>query len=121
MVSMNPSIGSQAEANSTITGPASDMVAHEERLPVGSENARQSGQTSQGGQNVGESERHVSLIAGGLLALLGLSRGSLPGLLVAGVGAALVHRGYSGNCALYSKLGINTNTAGAEHDVGRGI
>ncbi len=37
--------------------------------------------------NVGDSERAVSVAAGAIIGLLGLSRGSLPGLLGAAVGA----------------------------------
>ncbi|HEV8584109.1 MAG TPA: SRPBCC family protein [Methylomirabilota bacterium] len=66
--------------------------------------------------NVGESERIVSAIAGGILAAWGLSRTSLPGLLVAGVGAALGYRGISGHCDAYAKLGIDTG--GAHRNVG---
>ncbi len=62
--------------------------------------------------NVGSGERTTSVVAGSILALLGLSRGSLPGLLVAGVGGAMVYRGVTGHCGLYAALGRNT----AEHD-----
>src|SRR5947209_8235840 len=58
--------------------------------------------------NVGQSERAVSVAAGSILALLGVSRRSIPGLLIAGVGAAMVQRGVSGHCSLYSKLGLDT-------------
>jgi len=68
-------------------------------------------QQQQTGVNVGEDERTVSVAAGAILALLGLSRRSLPGLLVAGVGGALVYRGVTGRCHTYSALGINTAAA----------
>src|SRR4051812_46800111 len=58
--------------------------------------------------NVGSGERTTSVVAGSILALLGLSRGSLPGLLVAGVGGAMVYRGVTGHCGLYATLGRNT-------------
>jgi uncharacterized membrane protein len=58
--------------------------------------------------NVGDQERAVSVAAGSILALLGLSRGSLPGLLVAGVGGALAYRGVTGHCHAYQALGVNT-------------
>ena len=61
--------------------------------------------------NVGQTERMLSAIAGGALALYGLRRGSLGGLLVAAVGAALGYRGISGNCQLYEKLGIDSAAA----------
>jgi uncharacterized membrane protein len=59
-------------------------------------------------QNVSQAERTVSLAAGSILALLGLSRKSLPGLLVAGVGGSLVYRGVTGHCGMYESLGIDT-------------
>src|SRR5687768_4603724 len=58
--------------------------------------------------NVGQGERTVSVAAGALLAMLGLARRSLPGLLVAGVGAALIKRGVSGHCGAYAALGYDT-------------
>ena len=66
--------------------------------------------------NVGDTERMISAIAGGALALYGLRRGSLGGLLIAGLGAALGYRGITGNCQLYEKLGIDSG--GAQRNVG---
>lgn len=66
--------------------------------------------------NVGDTERMISAIAGGALTLYGLRRGSLGGLLVAGVGAALGYRGITGYCHLYDRLGIDSG--GARHNVG---
>jgi uncharacterized membrane protein len=66
--------------------------------------------------NVGETERMISAIAGGALALYGLRRGSLGGLLVTAVGAALGYRGITGNCQLYERLGIDS--ARARRNVG---
>ncbi len=63
--------------------------------------------------NVGKTERQISAIGGGALALYGLTRGSLGGLVLAGIGGALVYRGVTGNCPAYSALGTNTN-----HDEG---
>jgi uncharacterized membrane protein len=62
--------------------------------------------------NVGENERMASAIAGGALALYGLRRGSLGGLLLAGLGAALGYRGITGHCSMYEKLGIDAGGAG---------
>ena len=56
------------------------------------------GQSHERQVNVGPNERAVSVAAGGILALLGLSRASLPGLLVAGVGGAMIYRGVTGHC-----------------------
>lgn len=60
------------------------------------------------GVNVGDSERWLSLVGGGLLGLYGLTRGSLGGLALAAVGGSLVYRGVSGHCSLYQALGVNT-------------
>jgi uncharacterized membrane protein len=61
-----------------------------------------------GDRNVGQAERMASAVAGGALAVLGLRARSLPGLVAAAAGAALVYRGVSGQCSLYSALGIDT-------------
>ena len=58
-------------------------------------------------QNVGGTERWVSGLGGATLALWGLRRASLPGLLAAAVGGALAWRGLSGWCNLYGALGID--------------
>jgi uncharacterized membrane protein len=58
--------------------------------------------------NVGEMERWLSLLGGGALALVGLSRGSLGGLGLAAVGAGLAYRGASGHCNVYAALGVST-------------
>ena len=69
-------------------------------------------QTQQRRVNVGENERAVSVAAGAIVALQGLSRGSLPGLLTAAVGGMLVYRGISGRCPMYEKMGIDTAHSG---------
>ncbi|HEX8282982.1 MAG TPA: SRPBCC family protein [Pyrinomonadaceae bacterium] len=58
--------------------------------------------------NVGEVERWASAIGGGALALYGITRGSLGGIALALVGAALVQRGVSGHCNLYEAMNIDT-------------
>lgn len=62
----------------------------------------------QSSKNVGHAERIVSVAAGSILGLLGAGRRDLVGLVIAGVGAALVYRGASGQCSLYKTLGIST-------------
>lgn len=62
----------------------------------------------EGRTNVGDAERYASAAGGGLLALYGLSRGSLAGLGLAAAGAALLYRGVTGHCHLYGSLGVNT-------------
>ena len=58
---------------------------------------------------MGETERLASAIGGGLLALYGLSRGSLGGLVTAALGGALLYRGASGHGPLYETLGLDTS------------
>ena len=58
--------------------------------------------------NVGQVERWASSIGGGALAAYGLTRGSLGGIALALVGAALVHRGVTGHCNLYEAIGYGT-------------
>ncbi len=58
--------------------------------------------------NVGEVERLVSAIGGSALALYGLTRGTLGGLCLAGLGGCFVYRGIAGHCDAYSALGLST-------------
>ena len=59
--------------------------------------------------NVGRTERNVSIAVGALLGVAGLRQPlTVRGLVEIGLGAALIHRGISGNCALYKALGIST-------------
>lgn len=60
------------------------------------------------GVNVGCTERLLSAAAGGILAVCGLMRRSLPGLGIAAVGGALLYRGLSGRCQIYRTLNLNT-------------
>ncbi|HEV3469172.1 MAG TPA: SRPBCC family protein [Pyrinomonadaceae bacterium] len=84
------------------------MAASEETLTnVATAGAEASG-ARQSGVNVGQVERWVSAIGGGALALYGVTRGSLGGVALALVGAALVQRGYSGHCSLYEAVGFSS-------------
>lgn len=58
--------------------------------------------------NVGRRERMASMVGGGALALYGLSRGSLKGLLVAAAGGGLIYRGATGHSPTYGAVGIDT-------------
>jgi uncharacterized membrane protein len=58
--------------------------------------------------NVGSTERVLSLLAGGVLAAYGLSRGKTSGLLLAGAGAALAYRGATGHCDVYQALRLSS-------------
>ncbi len=61
--------------------------------------------------NVGSTERLASIIGGGTLAVLGLSRWSLGGLGLAAIGAGLAYRGATGHCGTYELLGVSTAEA----------
>src|SRR5579863_7053458 len=65
-------------------------------------------------RNVGDAECMVSLALGAILTALGLSRRSIPGLLVSGVGGMLLYRGATGKCPMYENLGIDTAHEGVE-------
>lgn len=59
-------------------------------------------------KNVAEPERWASMVGGGSLVAVGLARRDIAGLLIAGIGAMLLHRGTSGYCPMYNKLNLNT-------------
>jgi uncharacterized membrane protein len=85
------------------------MAASEETLSnIGTEAAQGAGGESGSSVNVGQTERWISAVGGGALALYGITRGSLGGIALTLVGAALVQRGYSGHCNLYEAIGYDT-------------
>jgi uncharacterized membrane protein len=57
--------------------------------------------------NVGDGERWLSLLGGGLLALYVLRRSPGTVTLLTGAGA-LLYRGLKGQCALYQAMGVST-------------
>ena len=59
--------------------------------------------------NVGRTERLVCTLGGGALALAGARRRGVPGALLATLGAALLHRGVTGHCRVYSAVGVDTS------------
>jgi uncharacterized membrane protein len=59
-------------------------------------------------RNVGDMERWASMVGGGALTAFGLSRRTPMGVGLALLGGMLFHRGSTGRCSLYNKLGINT-------------
>lgn len=61
--------------------------------------------------NVGNGERIVSVLAGSILAATGVARRSVPGMIIAGVGGALIYRGVTGYCHAYDLLGFDTADA----------
>ena len=78
--------------------------------------------------NVGESERAISTVAGGLALFYGFSKLSLTSIVGLLAGGALVYRGLSGHCNLYKALDMSTacgngssaacNGPGPQHTVG---
>ena len=54
--------------------------------------------------NINNTERQFSLIGGTVLAVCGLLRGSVSGLVLAAIGGGLIYRGASGHCHLYEAL-----------------
>ena len=54
--------------------------------------------------NVGHTERLVSLVGGGVLAVLGIRRPTVGGAALALVGGALVARGLTGYCPVYGLM-----------------
>ena len=58
--------------------------------------------------NVGTTERVGSAIGGGALVAYGLTRRSLGGALLAGLGGVLAWRGVTGSCPVYRAVGMST-------------
>jgi uncharacterized membrane protein len=58
--------------------------------------------------NLNDTERWVSNLAGGGLAVFGLKQGGWRGITLALLGGCLVYRGLKGHCDVYQALGINT-------------
>ncbi len=58
--------------------------------------------------NVGRAERALSVAGGVLIAIDGIRRINPIGVLLGGLGAALIYRGVSGRCPLYERLHVNT-------------
>ena len=59
-------------------------------------------------RNINDPERWISVVAGSAVAAYGLKLRSLPGLVLAAVGGALVWRGATGHCPVYETLGISS-------------
>jgi uncharacterized membrane protein len=71
------------------------------------DNAQQSS-TDSSQVNVNQTERWISGLAGGALALYGLTRRTWGGAVLALVGGTLIARGSTGHCYMYDALGVNT-------------
>jgi uncharacterized membrane protein len=63
--------------------------------------------------NVSMDERLATGLAGGALALFGLTRGSLKGVALALLGGGLAYRALSGHCPMYQALGWRRDQAGS--------
>jgi uncharacterized membrane protein len=88
------------------------MATIEERLTAAGVNPQElTGEDLTGSAptpNVGQAERWACAVGGGALALYGATRGSLGGIALALVGAALVQRGVTGHCNLYEAMNFST-------------
>ena len=76
--------------------------------------------------NVGQTERWASALAGGALAIYGLTRRTWGGVVLALVGGTLIYRGSTGHCHMYDMLGVNTAGTGTDNPLvsvpaGKGI
>ncbi len=73
--------------------------------------------------NVGETERWLSLIGGGVLGVYGLTRGNLLGFGLAALGGALMYRGLTGHCPVYAAVGADTGGHGPASSIpaGQGV
>jgi uncharacterized membrane protein len=96
------------------------MATTLESPTVGMEPAREAGggQGENESRNVGGPERLASVAGGGILALAGLKRGGLGGMLAAAAGAALLERGVTGHCRVYGNLGLSSARDDTGHRLG---
>ena len=94
------------------------MATIEERLTAAGADvsALTGGETAGGGgsltTNVGGAERWACALGGGALAVYGVTRGSLGGIALALLGAALVQRGVTGHCNVYEAMNFSTAEGG---------
>ena len=58
--------------------------------------------------NISQAERKASVVAGGAMLALGLTRRTPGALLLAGLGGLVVYRGLTGHCSTYDLLGRDT-------------
>ena len=100
-------------SDSTIGRSICSLFGSEEQSPA------QDQQQSQ--TNVGQVERYTSLASGAIVALLGVARRDVPGVLLAAVGGALIYRGATGSCPMYRALDINTADDAEQDRFARGI
>jgi uncharacterized membrane protein len=65
-------------------------------------------------RNISEAERWISMAAGAMLTIYGISRRRPSGWVLAGFGAMLMRRGATAHCHTYDFLGINTADTGQD-------
>lgn len=70
-------------------------------------------------ENVGRTERWMSVLAGSALTVYGLDRRDTAGALVALLGASLLHRGATARCPVYSALGLSSAEGAGVREVSR--
>ena len=70
--------------------------------------------------NVGDLERWLSLLGGGLLTL-SMMRRSLGTVVLLGGAGALLYRGLTGHCVLYQTMGLSTVSQDAAPDSSRSV
>jgi uncharacterized membrane protein len=121
---------SMAASEETLTNAGQAITDSGQALTSGGQASGEAGggESSAASVNVGQTERWASAIGGGALALYGITRGSLGGIALALVGAALVQRGFSGHCNLYEAMSFSTaddaslrNSENVSVPAGRGI
>jgi uncharacterized membrane protein len=101
----------------TVQNPTSSQASRQERARAGQTIplSPQSSQRSEGRQTNGDDrERAVSMAAGSIVTLLGLSRRSIPGALIAGVGGALLYHGATGRWPAADSLNLKAPGAGGQ-------
>jgi uncharacterized membrane protein len=60
-------------------------------------------------QNINQTERIVSAVAGGALITYGVFRRDLTGIVLGLIGGAMAFRGATGHCQVYDALGVDTS------------
>jgi len=70
--------------------------------------------------NVGDLERWLSLLGGGLLALY-IVRRSMGTVVLLGGAGALLYRGLTGRCGLYQTMGLSTLSQDPSPDSSRSV
>lgn len=63
-------------------------------------------------QNIGQTERIASTVAGGALIAFGLRQGGTTGAILSLLGGGLALRGVTGHCQVYDALNVDTNSKG---------